>query len=151
MIAPEKPPLRMANTASSFFSWRVLKFGPFVRSPPRISRLDFDPVAAAESSVWQPEQRRLNSTAPAWSRSWDCGTSMLLPHAERVITAIRAATSVRLRRVTGAHLTRQEAQTARRKPERPGGGGTALHSTAFLHRRRSPPPGPNHPDALRSG
>src|SRR3954453_1046413 len=126
MIAPEKPPLRMAKRASSFFSCLVLKFGPFVRSPPRISRLDFEPVAAAESSVWHPEQRRLNSTAPACSRSWDSGTSMLLPHAERLMTAMRAAMNVRLRRVTGAHLTRQEAQRARRKPERPGGGGTAF-------------------------
>ena len=34
MIAPEKPPLRIANSTSSRFSLRTLKFGPLVRSPP---------------------------------------------------------------------------------------------------------------------
>ena len=34
MIAPEKPPLRIAKSASSRSTLRTLKFGPLVRSPP---------------------------------------------------------------------------------------------------------------------
>ena len=34
MMAPEKPPLRIAKSTSSRLSLRTLKFGPLVRSPP---------------------------------------------------------------------------------------------------------------------
>src|SRR5207249_11883665 len=109
MIAPEKPPLRIANSTSCRLrSLRTLKFGPLVRSPPLISRLDFEPDVAAASRVWQPEQRMLKSTAPSCRRGSDFGTWMLLPHAASTATASRARPNVRLRRNTGAHLTREE-------------------------------------------
>src|SRR3954452_4102257 len=127
MTAPEKPPLRIANRTSCFFSLRTLKFGPLVRSPPLISRLDFEPGVAAASSVWQPAQRRLNSTAPWCSRGCDSGTVMDLPHAAKTEAAMKQRAMVRLRRVTGAHLTREEPLASRRIPERPGGAWTILH------------------------
>src|SRR3954447_20017402 len=101
MIAPEKPPLRIANRTSCFCSLRTLKFGPLVRSPPLISRFDLEPEVAAASRVWQPQQRRLNSTAPWWRRGCEVGTLMDLPHAARPARAIRERAIVRLRRVTG--------------------------------------------------
>src|SRR3954451_5095223 len=119
MIAPEKPPLRIANRTSFFFSALTLKFGPLVRSPPLISRLDFEPDVAAASSVWQPEQRKLKSTAPWCRRGCDSGTLIDLPQAAKAVTATRQRAIVRLRRVTGAHLTREEPQASRRIPDRP--------------------------------
>src|SRR3954452_23861653 len=100
MIAPENPPLRMANRMSCFFSLRTLKFGPLVRSPPLISRFDFEPLAAAASSVWQPEQRRLKSTAPWCARVSELGTLIDLPQAARPATTTRHRANVRLGRVT---------------------------------------------------
>src|SRR3954451_13414363 len=73
MIAPEKPPLRIANSTSSRLSLRTLKFGPSVRSPPLTLPSGFDPYASAASSVWQPEQRSLKSSAPRLA----CGDSVL--------------------------------------------------------------------------
>src|SRR3954470_13590413 len=96
MIAPENPPLRMANRTSCFCSLRTLKFGPFVRSPPLISRLDFEPEVAAASKVWQPEQRRLNSTAPSCARVSEAGTLIDFPQAARAATATRERANVRL-------------------------------------------------------
>src|SRR3954470_5643981 len=122
MIAPEKPPLRIAKRTSCCCSLRTLKLGPFVRSPPLISRLDFDPDVAAASSVWQPEQRMLKSSAPACRRGCESGTLIDLPQAARTAAAARQRAIVRLRRVTGAHLTREEPGASRRNPERPGGG-----------------------------
>src|SRR3954453_9454555 len=119
MIAPEKPPLRIAKRTSCFCSLRTLKLGPFVRSPPLISRFDFDPDVAAASSVWQPEQRRLKSSAPACSRGWESGTLIDLPQAARAATASRQRAIVRLRRVTGAHLTREEPGVSRQILIRP--------------------------------
>src|SRR3954453_17754515 len=144
MIAPEKPPLRIAKRTSCFCSLRTLKLGPFVRSPPLISRLDFEPDVAAASSVWQPEQRRLKSSAPACSRGCESGTSIDLPQAARPARAIRQRAIVRLRRVTGAHLTREEPEASRRIQDRPGGGRMILHCGEHArspHRRRLPPPG----------
>src|SRR3954469_6142993 len=123
MIAPEKPPLRIANRTSGFFSLRTLKFGPFVRSPPLISRLDLEPDVAAASRVWQPEQRRVNSTAPWCRRGCDSGTSIDLPHAATKAATARQRAIVRLRRVTRAHLTREEREASRRIPKGPGGVG----------------------------
>ena len=57
MIAPEKPPFRIAKSTSSRLSLRWLKFGPFVRSPPWSWPVGFDPYAFAALKVWQPEQR----------------------------------------------------------------------------------------------
>src|SRR4051812_24122437 len=122
MIAPEKPPLRIAKRTSCFCSLRTLKFGPFVRSPPLISRFDFDPKVAAASSVWQPEQRRLKRTAPWGGRVCAWGPLTDLPKAAKPATASRQRAMVRLRRVTGAHLTREEPHASRRISERPGGG-----------------------------
>src|SRR3954447_12058386 len=128
MIAPEKPPLRIANRTSCFCSLRTLKFGPLVRSPPLISRLDFEPEVPAASSVWQPPQRWLNRTAPALRRGWVSGTSIdLLPQAARPAVASRHSAMVRLRRVTGAHLTREGPATSRRISQRPDGGWMILH------------------------
>ena len=45
MIAPEKPPLRMANSTSSVATLRVSKFGPLVRSPPETWPSGFEPCA----------------------------------------------------------------------------------------------------------
>src|SRR3954464_15554983 len=81
MIAPEKPPLRIANRTSSFFSLRTLKFGPFVRSPPLISRLDLEPDVAAASSVWQPPQRWLKRSAPRLRPGCESETLIDLPQA----------------------------------------------------------------------
>ena len=67
MIAPEKPPLRMAKSTSSLSTSRMLKFGPFVRSPPETWPSGFEPWAAPASSVWQPLQRSLKSWAPCSS------------------------------------------------------------------------------------
>src|SRR5438128_1193797 len=119
MIAPEKPPLRIANRTSCFCSLRTLKFGPFVRSPPLISRFDFDPDVAAASSVWQPAQRRLKRTAPWCARVCVSGTLIDLPQAARAATATRARANERLRRVTARHLTREEPGASRRKLRSP--------------------------------
>src|SRR4051794_11408769 len=100
ITAPEKPPLRIAKSTACFCSLRVLKFGPLVRSPPLISRLDFDPDVAAASKVWQPEQRMLKSSAPACARVCDFGTWMLLPQAPRLAAASRATATVHIRRGT---------------------------------------------------
>ena len=54
MIAPEKPPLRIAYSTCSTFSLRKLKFGPFVRT--RFLMLVAEPSAPTTDSVWQPEQ-----------------------------------------------------------------------------------------------
>ncbi len=62
MIAPEKPPLRIAYRTCSTFSLRMLKFGPFVRT--RFLMLVAEPCAPTTDSVWQPEQWSRNSTAP---------------------------------------------------------------------------------------
>ena len=43
MIAPEKPPLRIAKSTSSRLSLRTLKFGPLVRSPPWSWPSGFEP------------------------------------------------------------------------------------------------------------
>src|SRR4051812_2264112 len=139
MIAPENPPLRIANRMSCRCSLRTLKLGPLVRSPPLISRLDLDPDVAAASSVWQPEQRMLKSTAPWWSRVWDSGTLIDLPQADRPATAIRQRAIVRLRRVTGAHLTRQERRASRRISDRPGGAWTILRSEVSSSAAIKPP------------
>src|SRR4051794_15469223 len=122
MIAPENPPLRIANSTSWTCSLRTLKFGPLVRSPPLISRLDLEPEVAAASSVWHPEQRRLNSSAPWCKRVSEAGTLIDLPHAARPATASRHTKNVRLRRVTAPHLTREEPGALRRIQERPDGG-----------------------------
>src|SRR5258705_478884 len=45
MIAPEKPPLRIANSTSSRLSLRTLKFGPSVGSPGRLSPAGFEPYS----------------------------------------------------------------------------------------------------------
>jgi len=57
MIAPEKPPLRIANSTSSIVSLRWSKFGPLVRSPPWSWPSGFEPYAFAALKVWHPEQR----------------------------------------------------------------------------------------------
>ena len=59
MIAPEKPPLRIANRTSSKLSLRWSRFGPCWRS----DRLA-EPWVPAGVRVWQPEQRSENRTAP---------------------------------------------------------------------------------------
>src|SRR5204862_7636845 len=58
MIAPEKPPFRIAKSTSSFLSFRLLRFGPVGRSP-RI-----DPRVPAAFRVWHPAQRSAKSLAP---------------------------------------------------------------------------------------
>ena len=62
MIAPEKPPLRIAKITSSTVSVRWSKSGPCTRW----LRLALPWVPAAES-VWQPEQRSAKISAPSWT------------------------------------------------------------------------------------
>ncbi len=63
MIAPEKPPFSIAyRTRVTGRSHLMLKFGPLLYS--RVRTLDADPWVAAYESVWQPEQRCENTTAP---------------------------------------------------------------------------------------
>ena len=86
MIAPEKPPLRMAKRTSSRWTLRWLKLGPFVRSPPWSWPGGFEPYASAEESEWQPLQRSMNSTAP-WRRSGRSLDTVTFPPAPEVTAA----------------------------------------------------------------
>src|SRR5688572_28921642 len=96
MIAPEKPPMRIANSASSFATLRVLKFGPFVRSPPDTWPSGLEPWEAAALSVWQPLQRSANSCAPCSSADESTLISSV-SQPVRMAPAIRAAARARLR------------------------------------------------------
>src|SRR3954452_7354483 len=122
MIAPEKPPLRIANSTSSRDSLRTLKFGPSVRSPPLTFPGGFDPNASAEESEWQPEQRSLNSWAPRST----CGSSLLatliLCSLQPLTTAAEATRQQARKRLglgMGGHIIRRHAQAT---PSRRGGG-----------------------------
>ena len=64
MIAPEKPPFWIAyRTRATGRSQRMSKFGPLLNCAVRTFAAE--PCVAAKDSVWHPEQRWLNSTAPS--------------------------------------------------------------------------------------
>ena len=75
MIAPEKPPLRIANRTSSRLSLRTSKFGPLVRSPAATVPAGLEPRASAALIVWQPAQRSWKSSAPRCRSAWSLGGS----------------------------------------------------------------------------
>src|SRR3954454_23300366 len=112
MIAPEKPPFRIAYSTSWRVSLRTLKFGPSVRSPPWTLPSGFEPYASAALSVWQPLQRSRNSTAPRWTWSLSLlDTSILLP--QPVANAAQATTQQAMKRrglCMGAHIIRRHAE-----------------------------------------
>src|SRR5215212_5083570 len=93
MIAPEKPPLRIAYRMSSFFSLRTLKLGPLVRSPPPLSLVGLDPCAPAELIVWQPLHRSANRSAPFLTLAffWSCLSRLTLRVPQPVAPSARAA------------------------------------------------------------
>ena len=110
MIAPEKPPLRMANKTSSIDSLRTLKFGPSVRSacPTLLAPAGREPRVPAASRVWQPPQRSLKITAPSRTAPADFGTWISRPHpAASAARAAAQATKAGFGRVTGAHNIRR--------------------------------------------
>src|SRR3954452_1232674 len=131
MIAPEKPPLRIANSTSSRDSLRTLKFGPSVRSPPLTLPGGFEPNASADESEWQPAQRSLNSCAPCLT----CGSSLLatliLCSAQPLTIAAEATRQQARKRLglgMGGHIIRRHAQATPRR------GGS--HARALRLRRR---------------
>jgi hypothetical protein len=105
MIAPEKPPFSIAySTRVTGRSQRTLKFGPFVISRERTFAAD--PCVAAYESVWHPEHRWLNRTAPSRS-GLVFGTLMLwLPHA--TASTATAADAHDMRRTLIGRLMRAE-------------------------------------------
>src|SRR4051794_6931846 len=112
MIAPEKPPLRIAYRTSWRVSLRTLKFGPSVRSPPWTLPGGFEPKASAASSEWHPAQRSRNSTAPLWTWSLSLlDTLMSLP--QPVANAAQATRQQAMKRrglCMGAHIIRRHAE-----------------------------------------
>jgi hypothetical protein len=105
MIAPEKPPLRIANSTSWASSLRTSKFGPSVRSLYLTFPGALEPRAAAALSVWQPLQRWLKSSAPACCAG---AVSILSPHPPAMTASAAAmATSTGWGRDTGAHIIRR--------------------------------------------
>src|SRR3954466_13632280 len=91
VIAPEKPPLRIAESTSSRVSLRTLKFGPSVRSPPLIWPGVFEPNASAGWSEWQPRQRALNRIAPRWTLAPSSFETLILWSPQPVANAAEAA------------------------------------------------------------
>src|SRR4051812_20301146 len=123
MIAPEKPPLRIANSTSSRLSLRTLKFGPSVRSPPLTLPGGFEPNASAASSEWQPEQRSLKSTAPVLT-SVDSLFATLIPCPPQPLTTAAETAREQARRRLGlsmaGHIIRRHAEaTPSRRGRRP--------------------------------
>src|SRR3954447_4982987 len=117
MIAPEKPPLRIAYRTSWRVSLRTLKFGPSVRSPPWTLPSGFEPNASAACSEWQPAQRSRNSVAPrcTWSVSL-LDTLMSLP--QPVANAAEATRQQAMKRrglCMGAHIIRRHAEAPPRR------------------------------------
>src|SRR4051794_26254952 len=107
MIAPEKPPLRMAKSTSSRFSLRTSKFGPLVRSPAATWPVGFDPRASAAEIVWQPPQRSWKSCAPSRRFASLFGGASLGPLLQPDATAARAVSEQARRREarrTAAHI-----------------------------------------------
>src|SRR3954451_10035836 len=86
----------------------------------------------------------MKSTAPWCTRVCESGTLIDLPQAATPVAASRQRTMVRVLRVTGGHLTREEPAACRRNPERPGGTWMILHlrSTRGIRIGGDQPPGP---------
>src|SRR4051794_13975804 len=144
MIAPEKPPLRIANSTSSRLSLRTLKFGPSVRSPPLTLPGGFDPKASAASSEWQPEQRSLNSVAPRSTRGWTCAGSLLeslISWLPQPLTSAAEATRQQTRKRLGlsmaGHIIRRHAQAPPRRRDGTAGAHRLRRRRRQERRRRS--------------
>src|SRR4051794_26253459 len=109
MIAPEKPPLRIAKSTSSRLSLRTSKFGPLVRSPDATWPVGFDPRASAAAIVWQPPQRSWKSCAPRWSTVELFAGARSVPSLQPETTAASAASEqarIRGARRMAAHIIR---------------------------------------------
>src|SRR3954451_12531300 len=109
MIAPEKPPLRIAKSTSSRFSLRTSKFGPLVRSPAATWPVGLDPRASAAPSVWHPPQRWWKSCAPLWTVTSLFGGASSVPCPQPANAAARAASEqarIRGGRRMAAHIIR---------------------------------------------
>src|SRR4051812_2488513 len=121
MIAPEKPPLRIAWRTSSRVSLRTLKFGPSVRSPLLIWPGVFEPNASAASSEWQPLQRSLKSIAPWCTLAGSFFETLTLWSPQPVASAAEAARQAASKRRgpgMGAHIIRRHAQAPSRRAAR---------------------------------
>src|SRR6478735_1253128 len=100
-------------------SRRTLKFGPSVCS--RWRTLSVVPWAPTTSSVWHPEQRWENSSAPRWTFAcWDliAGEMPSDPHATAPPAAAISTTMARRRRMTARIIRKAHGCVGRPAPTR---------------------------------